>query len=215
MKKVLITGFDPFGGETINPALEATKLLNGKVIAGHEIVAKGLPVVRYESRDKLVEYIKEVDPVLVINVGQAGGRMEMSLERVAINVDDFRIPDNKGTQVVDELIAADGPTAYWSTLPIKAGVVKMREAGIPAHVSNSAGTYICNHIFYCLMHFLATEAPYIRGGFVHIPYLPEQVAKLTNQPSMSLETLAKGLEVLLETCLTTDKDIKFGDGKTE
>ena len=214
MKKVLVTGFEPFGGEPINPSQEVTKKLAGKVIGDYEIVTRSLPVVRHTCREELNKMIAEIKPAMVICVGQAGGRLELSLERVAINVDDFRIPDNDGLQIIDEPIIKDGPTAYWSTLPIKAGLVAMRSEGIPAGVSNTAGTYVCNHLFYGLMHELATSYPETRGGFIHIPYLPEQAARLTNQPSMSLETLAKGLEVFIEATLNTIEDVKVSDGKT-
>ena len=212
MEKVLITGFEPFGGEPINPAQEVTKLLDGKIIAGHQVIARGLPVVRHTSRELLSKMIDEINPVLFIAVGQAGGRLEMSLERVAINVDDFRIPDNSNLQTIDEPIIPEGPVGYWSTLPIKAALVAMRAAGIPTSVSNTAGTYVCNHLFYGLMHHLAITNSKARGGFVHIPYLPEQAARLTTQPSMSLSTMASGLEVLIETCLSVDEDTKVSGG---
>lgn len=212
MKKVLITGFEPFGGEPINPAQEVTKLLDGKVIVGHQIIARGLPVIRHTCRELLGQMIDEINPVLVIAVGQAGGRLEMSLERVAINVDDFRIPDNSNLQTVDEPIIPEGPVGYWSTLPIKAALVAMRTAGIPASVSNTAGTYVCNHLFYGLMHHLSTNNLKAKGGFIHIPYLPEQAARLTAQPSMNLATMASGLEVLIETCLSVEVDAKISDG---
>ena len=152
--------------------------------------------------------------MLILAVGQAGGRLEITPERVAINVDDFRIPDNGGFQPVDEPIVAGAPAAYWSTLPIKAMVMAMRGAGIPASVSNSAGTFVCNHLFYGLMHHLAQHGNKIRGGFVHIPYLPEQAARLGGQPSMAVETIVKGLEVALNAAMAHETDIAAGDGKT-
>jgi pyroglutamyl-peptidase len=214
MRNMLVTGFGPFGGEPINPALEAIKLLDGRVIGGCRIVTRELPVTRFESIDALVKYIWDTDPALVLAVGQAGGRLEITPERVAINVDDYRIPDNGGFQPIDEPIVAGAPVAYWSTLPIKAMVVAMREAGIPASVSNSAGTFVCNHLFYGLMHQLAKTGGKMRGGFVHIPYLPEQAARIGAQPSMAVETIVKGLEVALETAITFETDISVGDGRT-
>ena len=213
MRNVLVTGFGPFGGEPINPALEAIKLLEGHTIGEeYRVVTWELPVTRFEAIDSIVAHIRETDPVLVLAVGQAGGRLEITPERVAINVDDYRIPDNGGFQPVDESVVAGAPAAYWSTLPIKAMVLAMREAGIPASVSNSAGTFVCNHLFYGLMHHLAQSGNKIRGGFVHIPYLPVQAARIGAQPSMAVETIVKGLEVALSTALNNDDDIKAGGG---
>ena len=214
MRNVLVTGFGPFGGEPINPALEAIKLLEGRIIGGCRVVTRELPVTRFEAIDAIVKHIWDADPALVLAVGHAGGRLEITPERVAINVDDYRIPDNGGFQPVDEPIVAGGPAAYWSTLPIKAMVVAMRGAGIPASVSNSAGTFVSNHLFYGLMHQLAKAGGKIRGGFVHIPYLPEQAARIGSQPSMAVETIVKGLEVALETAITHENDISVGDGRT-
>lgn len=212
MRNVLVTGFGPFGGEPINPALEAIKLLEGLVLGEYRVVTRELPVTRFESIDSIAAHIRETDPILVLAVGQAGGRLEITPERVAINMDDFRIPDNGGFQPVDEPVVAGAPAAYWSTLPIKAMVRAMKEAGIPASVSNSAGTFVCNHLFYGLMHHLAQGNGNIRGGFVHIPYLPVQAARLGAQPSMAVETIVKGLEVALATALAVVDDIKAGGG---
>jgi len=212
MRDILITGFGPFGGEPINPALETIKLLNGRVIAGREIITRELPVVRFKCNQALAEYIQAVDPELVIAVGQAGGRLDISVERVAINVDDFRIPDNEGNQPVDEPIVAGGPTAYWSTLPIKAMTARMKAEGVPASVSNTAGTFVCNHLFYGLMHILSQEENIRRGGFIHIPFLPEQAVRNPGQPSMSIETVVKGLTVAIEAAVLTLNDLKATEG---
>ena len=212
MRNVLVTGFGPFGGEPINPALEAIKQLEGRVVGDHRIVTRELPVIRFESIDALLQHIQETDPVLILAVGQAGGRLEITPERIAINVDDYRIPDNGGLQPVDEAIVAGAPAAYWSTLPIKAMVASMRAKGIPAAVSNTAGTFVCNHLFYGLMHQLAQTGDKIRGGFVHIPYLPEQAARIGAQPSMAVETLVSGLEVALAAALATEEDIRQTGG---
>ena len=209
---VLVTGFDPFGGEAVNPALEAIKKLDGKMVAGARVVTRELPTVRWKAIDGLKTAIREVQPALIIAIGQAGGRMDITPERVAINVDDFRIADNEGNQVVDERIATDGPAAYWSTLPIKKIVADLRAEGIPASVSNSAGTFICNHLCYGLMHELAAEGNVRRGGFIHIPYLPEQAAKLTGQPSMALETIVRGLTAAIAASLTTAEDERHSGG---
>ncbi len=212
MRNILVTGFGPFGGEPINPALEAIKLLDGRRIGDYTIVTRELPVTRFASIEAIEKHIAETEPVLVLAVGQAGGRLEITPERVAINVDDFRIPDNGGFQPVDEAIVAGAPVAYWSSLPIKAMVAAMKQAGIPAAVSNSAGTFVCNHLFYGLMHYLAEHGNAIRGGFVHIPYLPEQAARLGGQPSMAVETIVKGLEVALTAAMSVENDIKQTGG---
>jgi pyroglutamyl-peptidase len=213
MANILVTGFEPFGGEPVNPALEAVKQLNGQIIAGHRVITNVVPAVKGKSVDVVIESIKAVQPVLVLAVGQAGGRADITVERVAINVDDFRIKDNEGNQPVDEPIAVDGPVAYWSSLPIKAIVERIRLSGIPAKVSNNAGTYVCNHLFYGLMHYLKQQDSPIRGGFVHIPYLPEQAVRNPGQPSMSLENIVKALTVALEAALTTNEDIKMESGE--
>jgi pyroglutamyl-peptidase len=212
MRNVLVTGFGPFGGDPVNPALEAIKLLEGRILGGYRVVTRELPVTRFEAIDAIVAHIGKTDPVLVLAVGQAGGRLEITPERVAINVDDFRIPDNGCFQPVDEPVVAGAPAAYWSTLPIKAMVLAMHEAGIPASVSNSAGTFVCNHLFFGLMHHLAQTGDKIRGGFVHIPYLPVQAARLGAQPSMAVETIVKGLEVALSSALKSCDDIKMVGG---
>ena len=203
MKKLLITGFQPFGGETVNPALELVKKLAGKTINGYEVIAREIPVVRYEALDVVRAALSEVQPDAVIIVGQAGGRPDITVERIGINVDDFRIPDNKGNQPIDEPVAADGPIAYWATLPIKKMVRNMKDAGIPASVSNSAGTYVCNHLLYGVLHLLAKEGKaHIPAGFVHIPYLPAQMsvrAGLESQyPTMSVHTLVQGCTAMIE-----------------
>jgi pyroglutamyl-peptidase len=201
MAKLLITGFEPFGGETINPAKEAVKKFDGKNISGIEIAARYLPVVFDECWTKLEEYIKETNPDIVINVGQAGGRLDISLERVAINIDDFRIPDNKARQIIDEPIIKDAPAAYWTSLPIRKALNDLRACGIPASISNTAGTYICNHVFYMLMHYISTQKVNMCGGFIHIPYLPQQAVKFDGkQPSMGMETVLKGLEIIISSC---------------
>ena len=212
MRNVLITGFEPFGGEPVNPALEAVRLLDGKTLAGVRIVTRAMPVVKQKAVDALVTAIQEVDPVLVIAVGQAGGRVDISIERVAINVDDYRIADNEGNQPVDEPVAAGGPAAYWSTLPIKAILKAVTQGGVPASISNTAGTYVCNHIFYGLMHHLAQEGNARRGGFLHIPFLPEQAARNAGQASMALETIVKGLELAVLAALQCEQDVKQSAG---
>lgn len=214
MKRVLLTGFEPFGGEKINPSWEAVRLLDGKEVAEHTIFARQIPCVFGEAIEELKQAIAEVKPQIVICVGQAGGRSDISVERVAINVNDARIPDNKGNQPIDEPVVSGGPVAYWSGLPIKAIVKALRDNGIPASVSQTAGTYVCNHLFYGLMHHLAEQNNTIRGGFIHIPFLPEQAVHHPGQPSLSLEIIVKGLTITVETTIKVNEDIKIEGGKT-
>ncbi|MGE8080185.1 pyroglutamyl-peptidase I [Peribacillus loiseleuriae] len=206
-KKVLVTGFDPFGTDTINPALEAVKQLEGVVIDDVEIVTQVVPTVFHDSIKAAIKAIETHKPDVVICVGQAGGRTQITPERIAINVDDARIPDNQKKQPIDEPISEDGPAAYWSTLPIKRMVHQMRKDGVPASVSNTAGTFVCNHLFYGLMHYLTIHAPQIRGGFIHIPYIPEQSIE-TGSPSLSLDVIVRGLKTAAVIAATEKDDIR-------
>jgi pyroglutamyl-peptidase len=172
-----------------------------------EVITKKLPAVFHTSISNLKTAMEEVKPDIVICVGQAGGRNDITVERVAINVDDARIPDNEGNRPIDARIVENGPAAYWSSLPIKAIVEKMREAGIPASVSQTAGTFVCNHTFYGLSHLIATQYPGIRGGFIHIPYLPEQAARHPGASSMSLEIIVRSLEIAIQTAAAQKEDI--------
>lgn len=209
--RILLTGFAPFGGETTNPSWEAARALHGRRIAGHTVVSRELPVTFGGSLDALRAAIAEVRPALVLCVGQAGGRERLSLERVAINVDDARIPDNAGAQPIDAPIAADGPAAYFTTLPIKAMLAALHNAGIPAEVSQTAGTYVCNHVFYGLMHALR-DSPGLRGGFVHIPYSPAQAALHPGVPGLPLEAVTRGLRLALRVAIDTLHDRRLAAG---
>lgn len=206
MKKVLLTGFDPFGKDTINPALEVVKQLDGLVVDDIELIALEVPTVFQKSIKVVQEGIEKHTPDVVICVGQAGGRKQITPERVAINVDDARIPDNEGNQPIDEPIVEGGPAAYWTTLPIKKMVQEMRRVGAPAVVSNTAGTFVCNHLFYGVMHFLHERAPHIRGGFIHIPFIPEQILD-KSAPSMSLDLIVKGIKIAAITAVKVKEDI--------
>ena len=207
--KIIVTGFDPFGGETINPSIECVKAL--PEIEGVELIRLELPTVFKESAKRLNEVINDVKPDAVLSVGQAGGRPGITMERIAINVDDARIPDNISQQPIDEAIQLDGEAAYFTTLPIKRIVKAIREAGIPAEVSNSAGTFVCNHIMYQSL-FAATKAdkPF-KAGFMHIPFIPEQT---TDKPSLPLEESTKALQIAIETIrdYINDEDIKVQEG---
>lgn len=211
--KVLVTGFDPFGGEKINPAIESVKRLPDKILDA-EIIKLEIPTVIGKSVDKIREKIKEVEPDVVLSIGQAGGRPDITVERVGINCDDCRIKDNEGNQPIDEKVVEDGPAAYFATIPIKAMVEHIKEGKIPASVSNTAGTFICNHVLYGVCHIKATEYPNMRTGFIHIPFLPEQVTDKKNMPSMALETIVKGLELAIEAIITNEEDIVVTGGKT-
>lgn len=208
---VLLTGFAPFGGETTNPSWEAVVALDGRRIRGHRVIARQLPVTFGESLKALRAALRETSPSLVICVGQAGGRAQLSLERVAINVDDARIPDNAGYQPIDTPIAENGPAAYFSTLPIKALLAGLRDAGYPVEVSQTAGTYVCNHVFYGLMHALRNKRA-MRGGFIHIPYSPVQAAAHPGAASLSTEVVTEALRLAILVALTTTVDSKLAAG---
>lgn len=195
--KILVTGFDPFGGEAINPAIETVKRLPD-TIAGAEIIKKEIPTVRHKSLQVIDEAMAEYDPDVVLSVGQAGGRSEITVERVGINVDDFRIPDNEGNQVIDEPICPGGPDAYFVTVPIKTMVRRIQSRNIPASVSNSAGTFVCNHVTYGVCHLISRKYPGKRSGFIHIPFLPRQVVDKPNMPSMSQELMVEAIEAAIE-----------------
>ncbi|MCX8957155.1 pyroglutamyl-peptidase I [Erwinia psidii] len=213
MKTVLITAFEPFEGQQINPSWESVRQLHERPVCGVKVIAKQLPCVFGDSLEVLYAAIDEVRPEMVIAVGQAGGCTGITVERVAINVDDARIPDNAGNQPIDKPIVAGGPAAYFATLPIKAIVEGIREAGIPAAVSQTAGTYVCNHVMYGLLHYLQKHKG-IRAGFIHIPYLPEQVVRQVDVASMSLQTVVLALEVALSIALSVQQDIRLEGGAT-
>lgn len=202
---VLVTGFDPFGGDEINPSWQAVQALHGSRVAGHRIVAAQLPTVFGQSLDVLLGLLAEHQPVLAICTGQAGGRPAISLERVAININDARIADNARAQPVDTPVVPGGPAAYFSSLPIKAMLAALEGAGIRAEVSQTAGTFVCNHVFYGLMHEIASRGEFagVRGGLIHVPWLPEQ-----GQPSMPVDEIATGLEVAIRCALETPVDIR-------
>ena len=204
--KILVTGFQPFGGESVNPAYEAVRRLPAQ-IAGADVATVEIPVV-YKKGPAAVEAAIEAEkPDMVLCVGQAGGRAQITPEFVGINYANFRIPDNEGNQPVGTPIFEDGDTAYFSSLPIKAMVQKMREAGIPAAVSNTAGTYVCNHLMYGVLYHIAKEFSNMRGGFVHVPFLHEQVIEKRDVPSLSKADIVRGLEAAIAAIAENDKDI--------
>jgi pyroglutamyl-peptidase len=210
MKNVLLTGFEPFDGQAINPSEEIAREINEATIARHKVVGALLPCVFGAALKELKHQIKLHDPVVVICLGQAGGRTEITPERVAINVDDARIPDNAGQQPIDRPIAKEGPAAYFSTLPIKAIVHELRRREIPAAVSQTAGTFVCNHVFYGLMHELALHRPRVRGGFIHVPFVPEQT---TDKPSLRFEVLTEAVRVAIATSVEYRRDVRTTGGQ--
>ena len=212
MNTVLVTGFEPFAGERLNPSALAAQALDGRELAHQRVVGTVLPCVFGKSLTVLEHEIQRTQPDLVICVGLAGGRGEISVERVAINVEDAIIPDNAGNQPVDRPVVQGGPAAYWSTLPIKSIVAALREANLPAMISQSAGTFVCNHVFYGLMRLLA-GTPEVRGGFIHVPFLPEQARRVADgTPGLPLDTIIRGLEIAIETSLTTQHDRRLTGG---
>ncbi|MFT4694387.1 MAG: pyroglutamyl-peptidase [Francisella sp.] len=201
-KTVLITGFTPFGDEKINPSFEAVKGLPNK-IKGAKIIKKEIPVTFKGAAEKLDSLIKEYNPDVVISVGEAGGRSDISIERVAINVDDARIPDNDGYKPHESKISNQGDNAYFSTLPINKIVRSINTAGIPANISNTAGTYVCNHIMYHLLELFGNKYPDKIGGFIHVPYAPQQVVSKKDIPSMSIPNMTLALHKAIEVSLDT------------
>mgnify|MGYP001016737114 FL=1 len=212
--KILVTGFDPFGGEKVNPALEAVKSLPSE-IHGAEIHWVEIPTVFYRSAEVLEAEIVRFQPDAVLCIGQAGGRASLTPERVAINQDDARIPDNQGNQPVDTPIRLDGQAAYFSTLPIKAMVQAIKEEGLPATVSNTAGTFVCNHLMYQALYLADKKFANMRAGFMHIPYMTEQVINKSNTASMNLTDIVRGIEAAIGAIVDyKDKDIKIVGGTT-
>lgn len=212
--KLLLTAFDPFGGSPINPALEAVKLVADNV-AGVEIVKLEVPTVFGKSVATVAAAMAEVKPDAVLCIGQAGGRYDLTPERVAINLDDARIPDNEGKQPIDAAIFEDGAPAYFSNLPIKAMVARIREAGLPASVSNTAGTFVCNHLMYGVLYHIAKSYPGVKGGFMHVPFVPSQtVNRPTPAPSMCGQDIARGIEAAIAAIAENETDIVAVEGQT-
>lgn len=208
-KPVLITGFDPFGGDALNPSWLTAQALHGRIIAGHRVIAAQLPTVFGASLTVLRTLVRQHQPALVLCLGLAAGRSAISIERVAINVNDARIADNAGEQPVDEPVVAGAPAAYFSSLPIKAMQASITSGGVPAEVSQTAGTFVCNQVFFGLMHLLATGRGLkaTRGGFIHLPLLPEQ-----GVPNMPLKEMVEGIRIGIRVALTTNTDARLGAG---
>lgn len=204
MATVLVTGFDPFGGETVNPAYEAVKLLPGE-IAGARIVKQEIPTAFTRSAVAIEQALEREHPDIVISVGQAGGRSTLTVEQVAINLAEARIPDNDGEQPLDTPLRTDGDTAYFATVPVKAMVGNVRAHNLPAFVSYTAGTYVCNSVMYNMLYLLDRRFPGIRGGFIHVPFAPQQVVgKPNGTPCMPLRDMAKALEYAIEAAVKNE-----------
>jgi pyroglutamyl-peptidase len=209
--KALVTGFEPFAGDVLNPAQEALAVLPTQ-LGGLWISTCILPTEFGRSRAVLEDAVLTRVPDIVLGLGLAGGRAALSLERVAINIEDARIPDNAGYEPVDRPIVDDGPAAYFTNLPIKAAVRALREVGLPAVISNTAGTFVCNHVFYALMHLAATRRPDLRGGFLHLPYLPAQAVQFDGAPSLALADIVRGVEIVLRVTASRTADIAVAEG---
>jgi pyroglutamyl-peptidase len=206
MKSVLVTGFGPYGNERTNPTGDVVRLLDGKVVKGHRVRGVRFNVSAREVSQKLPRIIDSLEPRLVLNLGLAPGRMDLNVERVAINIADFRIPDASGRRLVDTSIDPNGPAAYFATIPIKKVVRSLLSDGVPASISNTAGTFLCNYIMYTSLNHLAKNGLNAKAGFIHVPNLPSQAAEKylssnAQTPSMSLETMLKGIELAIKTSL--------------
>jgi pyroglutamyl-peptidase len=213
-RPVLVAGFEPFGGEDVNPSWEICRKLPA-AIGRSSLETLLVPTEFRRAIEVTAGAIEHADPALVILLGQAGGRAAISVERIAINVDDARIADNAGAQPVDEPVASSGPPAYFATVPIKAMVAAIRESGIPAEVSNSAGTFVCNHLFYGTLHFLAASGRDARAGFIHVPWLESQAVGRPGAPAMALATMVRGVEAAITAALETAADIRLAAGQLD
>lgn len=223
--RVLVTGFEPFDNDRLNSSWEVARALDATVIhwpakrgrpAGQaDVVARRLPCVFERANRSMSRHIRQLDPDLVIALGQANSRTDVSVERIAINVNDARIADNAGAQPIDTAVVTEAPAAYFATLPIKAIVMAMRQAGLPAGVSQTAGTFVCNHVFYGLMHLLATQYPNKRGGFIHLPLLPEQAAQMPGMASVSRATMQAAIQTAIRISCTTRHDRVFAAGAVD
>ncbi|MCF2859475.1 pyroglutamyl-peptidase I [Pseudoalteromonas sp. SMS1] len=211
---VLITGFEPFGGEKVNPSWQAVQQLEGLIIEGHVVVTRELPCEFDTSLESLYNNIALHEPDLVLCIGQAGGRSDISIERIAININDARIQDNAGHQPIDTPVVKGGPAAIFAKLPIKHMLWDLHEAHIPASISNTAGTYVCNHVMYGLCHYIESHKPNLKGGFVHIPYLPSQAVHHNGAPSMAQSTVISALKAMISSALRHDQDLEIAAGTT-
>ena len=210
--KILVTGFDPFDKDIINPAYEAVKRLPDEIREA-KIIKLEIPTSFERSRIAIEEAIEKYSPNVILSIGQAGGRNEITIEKVAINLLEARIKDNDGYQPLDKPIKEDGQTAYFTNLPIKGMVAHIKENNIPANISYTAGTFVCNSVMYNILYLIDKKFPNIKGGFIHVPFLPEQaVLKNPIPSSMSLDMISKAIELAIEAILINkdNKDLVIG-----
>lgn len=207
---VLLTGFEPFGDGERNPSAEIAEGLDGAVVAGHRVAGATLPVTAAGAPRALEEAVGRHGPSLVLSLGLAGGRGMLALERVALNVLDFPIPDNDGSRPVDEPVVGSGPAAYLATIPLKAVLAAWGDEGLPGYVSNTAGTFVCNQTFYRSLHLSAERG--CRAGLIHLPYLPAQAAGTAGAPSVSRDLMVRAVELALEVSLRSPEDIALPAG---
>ena len=208
---VIVTGFTPFGGERTNPSWDIVKGLP-ETISGYRLEKLRVPTEFDNAIAVTTKAMDKLKPSVVLCFGQAGGRTCMSVERIAINVNDARIADNSGRQLIDDAIRADGPAAYFCTVPIKAMVAAMTKAGVPAEVSNTAGTFVCNHLIYGVLHHIAQTNSGVRAGFIHVPYLESQVLDKPGIASMSLATMIAGAKATIMAAIKNKTDLKLSGG---
>ena len=211
VRSVLVTGFAPFGGESTNPSWEIVKDLPDS-IAGYRIEKLKVPTEFGKAIDVAGKAIDKWQPRLVLCFGQAGGRTRMGVERVAINVDDAHIADNAGKQMIDQPIRRNAPAAYFCTVPVKAMVAAMARAGVPAEVSNSAGTFVCNHLIYGVLHHIASKGYATRAGFIHVPFVEHQIVERPNTAALSLATMITGAKAAIMAAVRNKTDLKLVGG---
>ena len=209
--RLLLTGFEPFAGDTRNPSADLVAAIAAAPPPDLTLATAILPVAFARLDAALDAAIAAAAPDVVLALGLAGGRTELSVERIAVNLDDARIADNDGDQPLDRPVVAGGPAAYFASVPVKAMVAAMREAGAPAQVSHTAGTFACNHVFFRAAHLAATSRPGMRAGFIHLPYLPQQAAAHRNAPSMALATMLAGLRAAI-AALPATADLRVAEG---
>jgi pyroglutamyl-peptidase len=205
MAIVLVTGFAPFGGESVNPSWQAARRLDGWTCGGHLVKAREIPCSFGASMAALAAAVDELRPMAVLGVGQAGGRADLSVERVAVNLDDADTPDNDGVQPADSPAIEGAPAAYLASLPVKAIVARLREEGLPASLSRSAGGFVCNHLFFGACHLREQRHRAMKVGFIHVPYLPEQGARHPGAPTMTVETIVAGLKIAIGTMVGAER----------
>ena len=204
MMKVILTGFEPFGQENVNPSWEAVKAFP-ELLEDVEVLKVCLPVSFQKAMMMLEQAVDDYRPDVVLSIGQAGGRYEIEVERVAINIADSKKPDNDGYQPQERQLRADAPNAYFSNLPLKRLVEAIQDEGIPATISNSAGLYVCNSVFYTAMHLVYSKYPNMQAGFIHVPYMPCQVVDKNKQPSMSTETAVQALIAVIQALMVCNQ----------